>query len=255
MTLFADESAIANEMRAERLVTVAQSYFPSEVLSDSYIHSKVLAAEADAEHRLRVFFEPVEVLPEGTPQSEIDALIAANTRYIEEPAYDWDPEFFRGERWGLIEARHRPIISVASLTFVYPSTNTSLYQFPVEWIRVDKKYGQIRIVPMGGDSALPLNAWLLQIHGGGRNVPHMIRLRYVAGLKDATNDYPDLIDLIKKMAVIRIIEDKFLPQSGTVSADGLSESVSLDIEKFKETTDKAIETLRQQIHGVRMAFL
>lgn len=253
MTLFV-KAATVTEMKAERLVTVAQSYFPSETLSDDYIYNKVLAAEADAERRLRTFFEPVEVLPEGTEQSVIDTLVAANTRYVQEPAYDWDPDFFRGNRWGFIETRRRPIISVDSIRFVYPSTDASLYAFPFEWIHADKKYGVINIVPQG-DGNLPLNAWILQVYGGGRIVPHMIRVRYSAGLKDANADYPDLIDLIKKMAAIRIIEDKYLPQSSTLSADGLSETFSLDIEKFKDSTDKAIEVLRQSIHGIRMAFL
>ncbi len=254
MTLFAAQADIVAEMKAERLVTVAQSYFPSETLTDSYIYKKVLAAEADAERRLRTFFEPVEVLPEGTPQSVIDAFNANSTRYVEEPAYDWDPEFFRGNRWGFLETRRRPVISVESIQFLYPSTDASLYSFPVKWIHIDNHFGVINIVPIG-DGTLPLNAWILQVYGGGRVVPHMIRVRYTAGMKDANADYPDLIDLIKKMAVIRIIEDKYLPQSSTVSVDGLSETFSLDVEKFKEAADKAIDTLRQEIHGIRMAFL
>ncbi|HED34954.1 MAG TPA: hypothetical protein ENJ08_12215 [Gammaproteobacteria bacterium] len=253
MSLFNDQAAIVSEMRDERLIAVAQSYFPDITLSDSYIYNKVLAAEVDAEERLRVFFEPVEVYPEGTPQSELDA-IPPTTRYIEEPAYDWDPEFFRGERWGFINTRHRPVIAVDSIRFVYPSTDVRLYQFPNEWIHVDFKYGHIRIVPMG-DGSLPLNAWLLQVHGGGRTVPHMIRVRYRTGLKNARRDYPHLIDLIKKMAVIRILDDQFLPQSGSISADGLSESVSIDTKNYKESVAAEIDSLRQFIHGVSMVLL
>ncbi len=253
MSLFTDQDAIVTEMREARLISVAQSYFPDVTLTDNYIYAKVLAAETDAEERLRVFFEPVEVYPEGTPQSELDA-IPPETRYIEEPAYDWDPEFFRGERWGYINTRHRPVISIDSLRFVYPSTDVRLYQFPKEWIHVDNKYGHIRIVPMG-DGNLPLNAWLLQVHGGGRTVPHMIRLRYVTGLKNARRDYPHLLDLIKRMAVIRILDDQFLPQSGSISADGLSESVSIDTKNYKQSVDSEIESLRQFIHGVRMVML
>ena len=90
---------------------------------------------------------------------------------------------------------------------------------------------------------------------GGRVIPAMIRVRYVAGLKNVARDFPDLVDVVKKMAILRILQTAFLPQSGTISADGLSQSTSLDIQKWHDGVDDALDVLMQAIHGPRMTVL
>ena len=85
----------------------------------------------------------------------------------------------------------------------------------------------------------------------GRNVPLMMQIRYVAGLQNASRDYPDLRDLVQKMAVLNLLADLFLPQSGSISADGLSQSLSMDLDKYRQSVAERIETVRQAIHGVR----
>lgn len=250
MSLFtlADVAAL----RTDRLVQVAQSYMPGITTSDTYLLEKLQAAEADAARRLRVFLEPTEMVPMGTPQEEIDALVAAGKRVEEEPGYDYDPDLFTGNTWGLIEVRQAPIIAVHSVAFYYPAPGTVLWQFPADWLRPDKKYGRISVVPIQAVVSLPLNAYIISSIGGGRTIPFMMGVRYTAGLKNARADYPDLIDVIKKAAVLMVIDDQFLPQSGSVSGDGLSQSISWDAEKYRDTVDKKLDALRQSIHGIRM---
>lgn len=87
----------------------------------------------------------------------------------------------------------------------------------------------------------------------------MVHLEYVSGLVDAETKYPDLLDAVKKMAVTKIITDTFLPQSGSISADGLSESMSVDISKYNDLIDRIIDGpeksgnggLQAAIHGIR----
>ena len=110
------------------------SYVDLSKLSDDELFAKLRAAEADASHQLRVFFAPTLVIPEGAPQSEIDALDAAGTRYVQEPAYDYDPEFFHGERWGFIVVNHRPLISVQSIRFAYPDPTQQVWEVR-RWVR------------------------------------------------------------------------------------------------------------------------
>lgn len=253
MTLFADRDKEVRSLREERLLTVGATWFPDVDLGESYLYEELLAAEAEVEQSLRVFLEPVEVFPEDVTQDEIAALNGA--RYITEPAYDWDPEFFTGNRFGFIQTRQRPILSVSKVEFVLPSTEVSQYEFPIEWIRMDRRYGQIRIVPFGPSSSLPLNSWLLSVYGGGRNIPHMLRVRYRAGIENVESEYPNVKPLIKRMAVAKILDDMFLPTSGSVSVDGLSQSLSVDLDKTKERIEKELETLRSRIHGIRMIAL
>ena len=252
MTLFAaaDKAAIVSDIQSDRLISVAANYFPGVELRTDYIYSKLLAAEANAEHRLRVFVEPVVILSEGATQADQDALDAAGTRYTDEPAYDMEPSFFRGDSWGFMVLRHHPVQSIESVKFVYPSPFNGVFEVPLEWVRIDKKYGHMRLVPTSASFAAPLSMFIMQAMAGGRVFPHFIQVRYTAGL--TTTDYPDLVDLIKKMAVKRIIDDLYLPQSASDSIDGMSQNFSFDSSKYSESIDKQLESLRQEIHGVRM---
>lgn len=255
MTIFSDKAASVADIKSNRLVIAGETYFPGAALDDDYVYEKLLSAEADAIRKLRVFLEPTVVIPDDAEQSEIDALVAASTKYAQEPAYDYEPEFFRGERWGYIVAQHNPIISVQSIQFSYPSPSNTIYTIPNEWIRLDKRSGHIRLVPATQAFAAPLSAFLMQALGAGSTIPFMIRVRYTSGLVDVNRDWPDLVDVIKKMATLRIIADTYHPQSGSISGDGLSQSVSVDFAKFGEELDAKLSTIRQAIHGVMMMVL
>lgn len=219
-------------------------------MASEYLWGKLQAAEASAERALRVYLGPVEVLPEVATQAEKDALTAAGTRWVEEPGYDLEPGFFSGDRWGLLTTRHAPLLAVHGMEFVYPLPASPVFRVPDSWIRVDKKYGQIRLVPGAQAFAAPMAAWTMQVLGGGRTVPHMIQLRYRAGLEDPARQYPDLVNLVRRMAVMEILLDPLLPASQSISADGLSESKSIDLSKYQDTLNAALERLRQAIHGV-----
>lgn len=250
MTLFADKTQVVTELRADRLLLAGRSYFSASTLSEDYIYGKLLAAEAEISRRLRVLLEPTIVFA-GPPTSE-EIAAAGAAPWIEEPAYDFDPDMYTGDRWSLIPTRQRPIIAVQSFAFVYPTPITSRFNVPQEWLRIDKKYGQIRVVPSGVAASSPVALYLMQSMGGGRGVPQMIHIRYTAGLVNAGRDYPDLIDLIKKLATLKIMEDAFVPQSGSISADGLSQSSSMDLSKYHDAVDAKIEVLRQSLNGIRM---
>jgi hypothetical protein len=91
----------------------------------------------------------------------------------------------------------------------------------------------------------------MQVMGAGRTVPQMIQLRYTAGLRNAAQQYPELVDLVQRMATLRILQSQFVGASSSISADGLSESRSLDLDKFQGDIDQHLERLRQVIHGVQ----
>ncbi len=239
------------EIRNNRLMSVAQSYWPGIVISNAYIWFKLRAAEKEIERRLRVFVSQKEIVPMGTSQEDIDALVLAGDEVVEEPGYDYTPQLFSGEAWGLIETRQSPIVKIYSINFAYPAPTSTLYVIPDNWIRADKKYGRISLVPVQSSVSLPLNAFIMSSLGGGRAVPLMLQVRYRAGLTAARDEWPDVIDCIYKLAIMSIIQDQFLPQSGSVSADGLSQSISLDLDKHSDQLERRLEYLRQDIHGIR----
>lgn len=253
--LFPNLKVTIGELRRDQIKIASQYALPGKDLSDSYLTGKLLAAESDAARQLRVLFQPTKIIPEDAPQSEIDQLEADGIAYQQEAAYDYDANFFRGDRWGFIVTKQKPIVSVQSIDFAYPSPAFQVFSIPHDWIRMDKKFGHIRLVPASQTFSAPLSAFIMSALGGGMTIPFMIRVRYTAGLSNVARDYPDLIDVVKKMAVLRILEDAFLPQSGSISSDGLSQSLSMDVQKWHDGIDDKLNDLRDAIHGPRIAFL
>jgi hypothetical protein len=253
LTIF-NQSDLAS-FKNDRLLAATRRYYPKIVLSDEYLWAKLLAAEADLQRQLRVFFQPRMILPEFASDEEVASYAAMSppVPVYQEPGYDYTPDIFSGPRWGLIEVRNRPIISIASISFTYPTPSDTLYTFPNDWIRPDKKYGLINLVPsQTAVQGISLNAYILSAFSGGLTVPLTLQIRYMAGLTAVRDNYPDLVDLIFKAASLSILEEQFIPDSGSVSADGLSQSMSFSAEKYRELIETRTEKLRQSIHGIRM---
>jgi len=247
-------------MKTDRLVGLAKTYLDGFEPSDPLILQKLKAAEAELKRELRVLLEPTTIFPYTPTEEEIGAL--DGEPYLEEPGYDYDPEFFRAERWGYIVARQHPIISVEFVRFAYPAPTTQFFALPSDWLRIDKKYGHIRMVPASSSFAAPLGAFLLQALGGGSTIPSMIQVKYKAGLANAREDFPDLIDLLYKKASLSLIEDQFVPGGGSISADGLSQSFSVKLQDYRDMVDRKMNGpkganggLFTAIHGIQAGFL
>lgn len=260
--LFPSRLSAISSIRNDRLALAAAGAFPGVSITDDYIWEKLLAAEAETSRDLRVYLQPTIVIPDDAPQTEVDALEASGQAWAQEAAYDYDSSFFRGEKWGYMLTKSKPIISVQSLRFVYPTNLQQIFEIPHDWIRLDKKYGHLRLVPTNTSFAAPLAAFALQVMGGGGMIPFMLQLRYTAGLTNATQNWPDLVDVVKKRAVLGIINDAYLPQSGSISADGLSQSMSVDASKYADIIDAKLNGgkgsnggLMTAIHGIRFGVM
>lgn len=253
--LFSNLALEVGLLRKDRLMLLASSILADAgALSEPYLLGKLKAAEADAERRLRVFFGPVTVFPRTPTDEEVDGLNGG--RWAEEAPYDYEPGLWSSEDWGYLVLRQKPVVAIEEVKLAYPAPTTGFFTVPLDWLRVDKRVGHVRFVPTGSAlSAGPLSAFLLSAMGGGRTIPQMIQIRYKAGLQNVAQDYPDLLDLVRKMAVVRVVQDAFLPQSGSISADGLSQSVSVDMDKYSAAVESGLDTLRESIHGVRMMVL
>lgn len=248
---------IVDDLRNNALILLATSLFPTIQLTDDYIWSKVLAGEAAIEHMLRVPLVPTQFFP-SQPTSDQIAALPVGMPWAIDPPYDSDPSAFEGDRWGFIKTNNRPVQSVQSMVYVYPSPVDGIFNVPTDWLRIDPKYGEVRIVPTSMTIGFPLAAFMISAASSGRTVPQMIQLTYVAGINDAWKEYPDLIDVIKKKAALLIVQDAFLPQSGSISADGLSQTLSVDMMKYNDIIETIINGpkgqnggLMAQIHGVR----
>ena len=253
---------IVDELRQNQLVLMGQSFYPGVTLTDDFIWNSVKAAESEMARRIRTPLVPTQFFPLGPDQdpnvqTQIDALPAGMPWAIDS-AYDYDPDFFVGEKWGFIPLRQKPIVALNKIRFVYPAPTTGFYDVPDDWLRFDKKYAHIRLVPATSPFVAPLNAFILQAIGGGRTIPFALQITYRAGITNPWETYPEMIDAIKKIAVLKIIENGFIPQSGSISADGLSQSMQVDMRAYRRTIDEIIDGppganggLMTAIHGIR----
>lgn len=253
-SVFLDFGGAVAELRTDRLVRAVASLPMAGTFSDRYLAAKLRAAEADLQRRLRVFLTPHEMIPPTTDPADLAAVVASGVAMANDPGYDFSPDLFNGDTFGLIQLRQKPLISVSRIWFTYPAPDATVFDVPLEWVRPDAKYGRINLVPTQQSVTLPLNIFLFAALGGGRSVPFMVQVRYRAGLQDVANTAPDILDLIRYMAVLSIVDDAFIPQSGSTSADGLSQSLSWEADKLRDRVEKRVTTLRESLNGVRAGF-
>lgn len=274
MSIFS--SADVATFQADRLLQAANSLAPDNKPSATFLLNQIQAAEAEVSHQLRVFLEPTRVFP-IPPTSDMLATLesvsagdepgaAPNTPmpWVDDPANDYDPTFFRGDNWGYITLRRRPVVKVNTINFVYPAPGMSFYTVPSDWIRLDKRAAHIQLVPASAAFTAPLNAFLMAAMGGGMTIPYMIQVDYVAGLQNVRSDprWADLVDVILKKAVLKVVEGWYLPQSSSISADGLSQSISVDCSKYRDLIDLTLfgpkgsnGGLFTAIHGLTLGVL
>ena len=247
---------VIEEIRNDRLMAAAAGVLQDVKVSDDYLWDKVRAAESELAHQLRVPFVPTRFFPRQPTDEQIEAL--DGQAWEVESAPDYEAQMFAGDRWGYIVTRQRPVIAVHLMRFVYPTENNGYFNIPLQWLSIDKKFGHIRIVPTSNAILTGLAGMVMMNLAGGRTIPSMVHLEYDAGLTDVENNWPELLDCIKKTAVLKVVADAYLPQSGSISADGLSESISVDMSKYHESVDHIINGtngnggLMARLHGIRM---
>lgn len=253
--LFPNRLVALAKLRRDRLALLAASIMPDLKLSDDFLWDRLMAAEAQLAHELRVPLQPTRFFAYQPTQAQIAAL--GSMPWALDPPYDYSPADWYGDKWGFVLTRQKPIQSVVGMKFVYPSPEQTIVDVPTDWIRIDGKYGQLQVVPTGTMYQTLLGGIFLSHLTGGKTLPFTVALDYVAGLANVTRDYPDLVDAAVKLAVTKIVEDGFMPQSGSISADGLSQSLSVDVSKYHDAIDRIINGssgnggLMARIHGVR----
>lgn len=248
MSIFQSQTAAVETLRGGPLALAAAHYPQLSGLSDDFLFAKLLEAEKELGRRLGIPLSPVEVFPDPPTVDELTALNGAQYRI--ESGYNLPPNFFNTDRWGLLKLRLRPIIAVHGIKLVYPLLGLQVVDVPTDWIRIDHRHGQVHIIPatLQGSSLLA-STFLGGNLFNGQTIPNMIRVRYLAGIDVNNGGYPDVVGLVYRMTTLRLLQDSFLPQSGSISADGLSQSVSVNVSAMQTELDNRIDVLKKQLIG------
>lgn len=237
------------EIKTDRLFGLLCHLAPAEGWSDDYLERKIREAEDGFEREMGLLLRTQRIKCEPKPDdTDWD---------IEESAYDYDADFFAGERWGYLRLRRYPVQSVQRLFFSYPNREAVVFEVPLSWVRLEKPYGLIRLVPDKQAAFAAFNSYLLSIFSGGRGIPQSIVVEYTAGLteKQLQADFSDVLEWIKRQAVVNIAADGLMPGSLSNSADGFSQSISAKLSDYREDQEKQFKAMKQKIKGVRLAIV
>lgn len=207
----------------------------NDPLSPAAILTEIRAAEDSIEHDIKVAFGEQRIVCEPEARG-----IAASAYDREEAAYDFERDMFLEHRWGYFELRARPVIAIERLFFRFPGGSFSTpYTILPEWIRLEKTFGHLRIVPTHAGpelSMLAIGAFLMSmLRGGGtRGVPHALYVDYRAGLtRDALcRHHQDLLKAVRIRATLLLMGILSNVRgagvgSQSLSQDGQSRSQSL----------------------------
>lgn len=236
MTIFIDQDEAVQTFTAEYInpLPMARQFLaklPSdpEQLSDA-LYKRILAAENTVAKRLRIVLEPTMVFPAPSGQVEQSKIDALNGQtFLIEPGYDYDPTMFQTDRWGFLALDYKPVIRIVDVRIIYTDAQSSLFQIPLDWVRLDRRYAHVRFVPIGNMAAVSLQASLLPILAVGRLIPNGVRIQYEAGLNDGCQEFPEITQLIYRTAIAGILKDAWVAGQRSISGDGLSQTEGLDI--------------------------
>ncbi len=239
----------AAEIREDYLFGTILSVVKKSALSDRYLCNKIRGQEDALERELGILWQATRIRSEPDPGDTDFDLI--------EPAYDYTSDFFVGESWGSLKLRRAPVRSVQRLVFAYPNIDAKTFTVPSKWIRLDRDYGFIRLVPDGLAVMTSFSGYILSVLSGGRGIPQTINVDYTAGFgagnldvaTTLTSHYMDYLEHLKFSVVADIIRDSMLPQSGSINADGLSRSISLDFKNVLEQQKEQRKMLKDRIKG------
>lgn len=235
-------------------------------MPDEDLELFIESATKDVERRLGVFLRPTKIVC----NAEAQHLVQGVEYDLEEPPYDYNLRQYRN--WGFLQLRQYPIISVERVRLVLPN-GLEVVDFPMEWVKVYKKVGQINIVPYAGSPTVMTvagatgSAYPLLTGQFSQNFPQAIWVDYTAGLGEWKWGFdeegnpvkewvvpPDIRAVIGKIAsidVLGIAGDAILAGYASISTsiDGMHESFSTTASATNATYGARILQLRGEVNG------
>lgn len=148
----------------------------------------------------------------------------------EEDEYPYD--YVEWSNTGFVALRHSPVISVERAIWKNLVNGEIMDLIENDWVRINKKMGQVNFYPKGGFSYGPYSVYgpIWTSAAGGR-YPQGFEIDYTTGYESSDFVPEDLRGVIAKYASIKslgVIGDGLLAgfSSQSISLDGLSESFS-----------------------------
>lgn len=169
--------------------------------------------------------------------------------------------------WNYVQLDHYPVSEVTKWEVIFPS-NTTLFEYPKEWIRLDADKGILRLFPDQGNIPqwMVSASFLPQLVMGASHLPHFYKISYVAGFPEDQIPYAinEAIGLTASMLPLDIAGD-LIAGAGianySISIDGMSQSIGTTssatnsgygakILSFKGRLKETMKILRDYYKGI-----
>lgn len=221
-------------------------------IDDLDIQEYIEAAVKDIERRLGVFLKPTVIVASAGSRG-----LEEGVDYdLEEPPYDYDAKAWFN--YGFLQLRQRPLIELTELKLVLPNNQIVMdFMTNPDWIKLQKKGGQLQIVPYAGDPTLfnlagsTLAGYPFLTGAIGGDIPQMLYVSYVAGY--AKGKIPkDVVQIVAKQAattLLGVAGDAL--KSGVTNTnttiDGLTESVNYTASANATLYNARIQLYKQDV--------
>ena len=216
-----------------------------QAMDDIDIKVFIYAGIKEVERRLGIFLRPTKIVCNPQLRDIINYDLA-------EPPYDYHVRQYR--HWGFLQLRQYPIVSVEKIQLVLPNYQ-QVVDFPMDWVKVYPKVGQINIVPYAGSptimtvAAAAGTAMPFLTGQFSRNFPQAIWVDYTAGLNIVPEDVRSIVAKFAAIDVMGIAGDAILAGIASIgtSVDGLSENFSTTASATNATYGAKILQYRGEI--------
>jgi hypothetical protein len=147
----------------------------------------------------------------------------------EDDPYDFDPKHW--ERYGFLQLRHRPVLSVESAT-LYSVVQSGVIDLSTQgWLRIQKESGQLNFYPRQGQPYGPFEISTYPWSMFSVQYPQGYKIDYTTGFETSDfvpEDLRHVVALWASIAALNSIGDGLLAgfSSSSISLDGMSESFS-----------------------------
>lgn len=224
------------------------SRYGDESNQNQAIDEALDAADARMKREIHVTLKTLRVVSNPDPDA-----VAGIDYDVEEEPYDYHRSQYG--QFGYLRLNRQPVISIQRVRMMFGRDN-KLVEYPLQWIRLNKKAGQISIMPTPGfgwsGAVLQTGQYLLpQLTSGWirDDVPQVLSVDYTAGLGDrlyGDDEMADLRMMRYRLAAQEVLKDLAPMVAGggvskSISEDGASESTSYGRMAFSGTIDQ-IET-------------
>jgi len=210
------------------------------------LYNKLRAAEDYYEHRLQVSFGRKRIVSNARARLGLASAagLTAADYDLDEVAFDFNPAWFTGGRWGQFPLPYRPIASVERVFLAFPGIGyRNPWMIPATWLQVDYRLGQLEIIPLDGSDLSAVKLQLLPVMvpwvSGTTRIPKVLHVDYTVGLTrgELQAGHADLLEAVRIRTLLLAFGVLSTVRSGglgsfSLSADGLSESQNFAAHKW-----------------------